>query len=84
MINWVLTSEQKFPTDEQQLENYHRNGNNEFLAVVKQKVRKTTRHYTVPANLWTSVNQVEDWYWEIVGTDERVVPIKWALMPDPN
>lgn len=84
MVQWIDYKAQQFPDDVQQLENYSRNGNNEFLAAVSHKVRKTTRHFTVPVNLWTSTNLREDWYWEIVGTDERVIPLKWALMPKPT
>ena len=86
-MKWVLTSEQKFPTEEEQLENYKRNGNNEFLAVIEVDTRTGKQLHTVPVNLWDSwhpEDKVSYYYWETLGIEGEVVaPIKWSLMPDP-
>ena len=85
MIEWILSEDQKFPDGAQQVENYKRNGNNEYLAVIKQKIRNSWKCHTVPVNLWDAdgVKHLEP-YWTITGTDDEVVPIKWALMPKPT
>lgn len=85
-MQWINSKDQQFPDDVQQKENFERNGNNEYLAVIKQPYRKTVKLRTVPVNLWAShMGKLNlEYKWQITGTDEDVVPIKWALMPEPE
>lgn len=84
VFKWIDAKEQPYPTEVEQFENYQRNGNNEFLAVIKQKIRTKWRLHTVPVNLWNEDANHPQPYWTITGTDEEVVPIKWAMMPEPE
>lgn len=84
-IQWFDSKVQEFPTEAQQQENFERNGSNEYLAVIKHRWRNTHKLRTVPVNLWAAdyCKHMTD-FWQITGTDEDVVPIKWALMPEPE
>lgn len=83
MFNWIESKEQQFPDDKQQLENFKRNGNNEYLGVVKQMQCKKEVLLTVPLALWLN-SETGVYYWTICGSDEVTVPVRWALIPKPE
>lgn len=83
MFNWIESKEQQFPSEKQQLENFKRNGNNEYLGVVQQMQRKKEVLVTVPLSLWVH-GKTGEYRWTICGSDEVTVPLRWALMPKPE
>lgn len=81
-MNWIEYTTQRFPTEEEQLENFSRNHNSEYLLVIEQSLRGKQVFSTVPANLYWDSSEGRH-YWEVVGSDCVATPLKWALMPKP-